>query len=109
MENVSLEDLERKVKESLELEQITDVEETKINSEPVVIEQITMTEVMQETPEIIKLVEPSKFIMDDFNETYKVDIDKDKILNYFNITNEDAQLTLNSQFASAKELNCFKK
>ena len=65
-EPISLEDLERKVKESLELEQITDVEETKINSEPVVIEQITMTEVMQETPEIIKLVEPSKFIMDDF-------------------------------------------
>ena len=62
-EPISLEDLERKVKESLEIEEIV---EEKIASEPVVIEQISMAEVMQEQPEIIKSAEPSKFIMDDF-------------------------------------------
>ena len=62
-EPISLEDLERKVKESLEIEEIV---EEKITSEPVVIEQISMAEVMQEQPEIIKSAEPSKFIMDDF-------------------------------------------
>lgn len=62
-EPISLEDLERKVKESLEIEEIV---EEKIVSEPVVIEQISMAEVMQEQPEIIKSAEPSKFIMDDF-------------------------------------------
>lgn len=62
-EPISLEDLERKVKESLEIEEIV---EEKIASEPVVIEQISMAEVMQEQPEIIKSAEPTKFIMDDF-------------------------------------------
>ena len=62
-EPISLEDLERKVKESLEIEEIV---EEKITSEPVVIEQISMAEVMQEQPEIIKSAEPTKFIMDDF-------------------------------------------
>ena len=30
-----------------------------------------------------------KFIMDDFNETYKVDIDKDKVLNNIQMDNDN--------------------
>lgn len=60
-EPISLEDLERKVKESLEIE-----ETVEITTEPV-IEQIEMTEILETSePEIINSVTPEKFAMDDF-------------------------------------------
>ena len=65
-EPISLEDLERKVKESLEIESTSAVEEINEYSEPVVIEQITLSEVMQEPQEISNSRENTKFIMDDF-------------------------------------------
>lgn len=62
-EPICLEDLERKVKESLEQEE----ENIQVGVEIPVIEPITSTETLEiNEPTIIKSDEPEKFIMDDF-------------------------------------------
>lgn len=69
-EPISLEDLERKVKESLE------IEEVEVNNEPV-IEQIEFTEVLESTqPEIIAAVEQEKMAMDDFYSVKTTEVKK---------------------------------